>query len=279
MIIQRTDRGRPAPGPRPARPLDHEYGGGPAARGPAGAGRLRSICLLHFDPLRFILCALFVPAILLSDGSGLPRHVALGVATAAFLWFLLRRSTIAPGQIAIAIVVATTGEIILSMGWGLYSYRFTDLVPLYVPFGHGVFYLFAAETARQRWAIDNERRLVGGVLIGGSCIALLGLIFFRDEWGLLWWIVAAALIAVSKNPRLVSICFIYTMLLEWAGTAIGNWRWAAEVPYVGLTSGNPPSGVGVLYIILDVTTIALSTALWSRDRATDLSADCPPVRR
>ena len=204
--------------------------------------------------------ALFVPAVLLCDGAGLDRQLMLGGATAGFLVLAARRTSIDLSQIAIAIAVATAGELILSVVWGLYSYRFTELVPLYVPFGHGLFYLFAAESARQSWAVRNQRRIVAGVFLGGSFIAVLGIVAFRDQWGLLWWIVAAALIARSANRALVSICFIYTMLLEWLGTALGNWQWAAIVPGVGLASGNPPSGVGLLYVLLDLITIAIWTA-------------------
>ena len=42
------------------------------------------------------------------------------------------------------ILVATTGECVLSLGWGLYRYR-NAVIPLYVPFGHGIFYALAAE--------------------------------------------------------------------------------------------------------------------------------------
>ena len=51
------------------------------------------------------------------------------------------------------------------------------------------------------------------------------------------------------------------MILEWVGTAIGNWRWAAEVPWVGLHSANPPAGVGILYILLDLIVVAITGTL------------------
>jgi len=48
------------------------------------------------------------------------------------------------------------------------------------------------------------------------------------------------------------------MLLEWTGTALGNWRWAEEVPFAGLHSANPPSGAGILYILLDLIVVAIA---------------------
>jgi hypothetical protein len=87
---------------------------------------------------------------------------------------------------------------------------------------------------------------------GGSLVALVDLFFFRDTWGFLWWLGALVLIARSRNRLLLSACFVFSTCLEWSGTAIGNWRWAAEVPLVGLHTANPPSGLGILYVLLDL---------------------------
>jgi hypothetical protein len=211
---------------------------------------------------RFLLflggVVVYLPLLLLTDSPGLFPQLALGAATAAFLWLFARGGPIDARQIITAIIVATIGECVLSLGWGLYTYR-NALIPLYVPFGHGIFYALAAESARQHALRRIEPRITRGVLVAGSIIAIVSLAFFRDQWGLLWWIIAATLVLRSRNQLLLSTCFIYTMLLEWLGTAIGNWRWAAEVPFVGLTSANPPSGVGVLYILLDLITVAICT--------------------
>src|SRR5438874_322026 len=89
---------------------------------------------------RFVLfltaAALYIPALLLADTPGVIPQLALGLATVAFLAVFARRSEVETRQIICAILVATTGEIVLSLGWGLYTYR-NALIPLYVPFGHG----------------------------------------------------------------------------------------------------------------------------------------------
>jgi hypothetical protein len=61
---------------------------------------------------------------------------------------------------------------------------------------------------------------------------------------------------------LLSACFVYTIILEFVGTAIGNWRWAPEVPFLGVHSANPPSGVGILYILLDLIVVAITSKVW-----------------
>jgi hypothetical protein len=98
--------------------------------------------------------------------------------------------------------------------------------------------------------------------VAGTMIALLSLVVFRDTWGFLWWLGALALIGRSRNQLLLATCFVYTILLEWAGTANGNWLWAADVPFVGLHSANPPAGVGILYILLDLITVSLTSLRW-----------------
>jgi hypothetical protein len=207
--------------------------------------------------------ALFIPALLLADTRGLVPQLTLGAATAIFLALFARGSAIDTRQVVAAIIIATTGEVVLSLDWGLYTYR-NALIPLYVPFGHGVFYLLAAESASQPNLQRHATRIARAVLLSGSAIALIGLLFLNDQWGMLWWAIAATVLMRSRNQLLLSTCFVYTILLEWAGTAIGNWTWTATVPGVGLHSANPPSGVGILYILLDIFTVAVCSVLFTR---------------
>ncbi len=86
-------------------------------------------------------------------------------------------------------------------------------------------------------------------------------------WGFLWWAGALAFITRSRNRLLLASCFVYTILLEWLGTAIGNWRWSAEVPFVGLHSANPPAGVGILYILLDLIVVWITMSVMSPAQA------------
>lgn len=211
---------------------------------------------------RFVLfvaaSAVFMTVLLQVDRDGLASQLVLGISTALFLWAFARRSDVEPRHIITAIVVASCGEIVLSLGWGLYSYRHF-LIPLYVPPGHGLFYALAADSANQPALQRRSRLITQFVMIFGSAYAVLSLALAHDAWGFLWWLGALALIATSKNQLMLSSCFIYTMILEWTGTAIGNWQWNADVPGLRLHSANPPAGVGILYILLDLITVAVCT--------------------
>jgi hypothetical protein len=204
--------------------------------------------------------ALFMAAVLLLDRPGVVPQLLSGLATTLFLWLFCRRFGIAAAQVLCCIAVATTGEVILSLGWGLYSYAHA-LIPLYVPPGHGLFYALALATSRQQPLLQRERRITIAVLCFGTLTAVASLIAYGDTWGFLWWVAAMALIVTSRSQLMLSACFAYTILLEWFGTANGNWLWAAEVPFLRLTSANPPAGVGVLYIVLDLVVVGLTARL------------------
>lgn len=204
--------------------------------------------------------AVFMVTLLSIDRDGAVPQLALGAATAAFLWLFVRVCDVDARQVLCCILVATTGEIVLSVGWGLYAYAHA-VIPLYVPPGHGLFYTLAVVTARQDVFRRHAEGIARGVMAAGTVIALVSLAVAHDAWGFLWWLGALALILASRNRLVLSACFVYTMILEWVGTAIGNWRWSAEVPGLGLRSANPPAGVGILYILLDVIVITVMTAL------------------
>jgi len=204
-----------------------------------------------------ILAAAFVAAVLLLDGPGMARQLSLGVATAGFVVIVCRRLQVPSLAVISCILVATTGEVILSVLWGLYSYPHA-VIPLYVPPGHALFYALAVVTARQPLLQRHEPVIVRAMLVVMVAMALGTLYFQHDTWGLLWTVIAIALIAKSRNPLMLCACVTFTVLLEWAGTWNGNWRWVAEVPYLGLTAANPPSGVGLLYVLLDLSVAAIT---------------------
>lgn len=216
-------------------------------------------------PYRSLLAAtaLLVPAILLLDGAGLIRQLLLGSLMALSLTLVVRRVTVPLRQIVAAVLIATTGEVLLSVVWGLYSYRFF-LIPLYVPAGHGLFYALAAEAEHQPLLQKRAIAITRAVLLAGTIYAAFTLIALGDHWGALLWLLSVALIARAPNPLMLSACVVYTMLLEWAGTAAGNWSWAAEVPRLGLASANPPAGVGIFYLILDVVVVWVTAVAFRR---------------
>lgn len=230
---------------------------------------------------RFVLAVLattlYVPTCLALDREGLTAQLILGLATVALLAWIARGSGVGRRQIVCAVILATCGEVVFSLIWGLYTYQHA-IIPLYVPPGHGIFYTLAAYAARQEALIRQQHQLRKWTLYAGTLIAAVSFTFFSDTWGTLWWIGAALLLMRAKAPVLLSACFIFTTLMEWAGTGIGNWIWHPIVPGLGLTSANPPAGVGILYVILDLLVVLItSRAIAPRQEAPRENSNAEPA--
>ena len=55
--------------------------------------------------------------------------------------------------------------------------------------------------------------------------------------------------------------FVVVAALELYGTSIGTWRWATELPGLGIAQGNPPSGVASGYVWFDVMALLVAPLL------------------
>jgi hypothetical protein len=55
--------------------------------------------------------------------------------------------------------------------------------------------------------------------------------------------------------------FLVVAALELYGTALGTWTWTSTVPGLGLSQGNPPSGVASGYVVFDVLALGLAARL------------------
>ena len=72
--------------------------------------------------------------------------------------------------------------------------------------------------------------------------------------------------------------FVVVAALELYGTAIGTWRWAEELPGLGIPDGNPPSGVASGYVWFDVMALLLVPRLLALVEP-DLAVEAPSRAR
>jgi hypothetical protein len=79
----------------------------------------------------------------------------------------------------------------------------------------------------------------------------------------------------SRSRSVYAGVFLVVAALELYGTSIGTWRWAVEVPGLGIPQGNPPSGVASGYVWFDV--MALLIAPWLVAAARSVHARLAPV--
>lgn len=186
--------------------------------------------------------------------TGFGGQAAIGIALWAMLsWQLGRVNAEERRALMACVVIATAGEIFLSLGWGLYTYRLGN-IPHYVPPGHALMLVLGIRLAR-RMPEAAARAIIAGAAIYSLAAAAAGL----DTFGvLLCLLLAGAALAMPAQRRLYASTFVLSLALELAGTWLGNWTWAREVPVLGLVTTNPPGVAGAFYCALDALVAAAS---------------------
>jgi hypothetical protein len=213
--------------------------------------------------------ALYIPFILFVDSrlTSIYEQYLLGLLTFAVLYLSTRFSAPAERrQVWLCVVVATGFEIFGSLVWGLYRYQFHNL-PLYVPPGHGMVYLFGLSAARTPLFRDHGRAVTRVALGLATAWAVSGLTWLPlltgrvDVLGALCLPIFAWFILRSPRAGVFAAIFLCTSMLEIFGTSFGNWRWAATAPYLLFPAGNPPSVIAGGYCIIDGTVLLLAAAV------------------
>jgi hypothetical protein len=208
---------------------------------------------------------IYIPVGLLADSriTSLWQQYLLGGLT--FLVLYLAALKAPEGQrmqVWVCVAVATGFEIFSSLIWGIYVYRMHN-VPLFVPPGHGLVYLFGLLAAQTPLVTRYGRRVAHIVLAGAGTWALLGLTLLPiltgrvDVQGAMCLPVFAYFLLRSPRWPLFAAIFIIVSELEIFGTSLGNWYWLPAAPWTGIPSGNPPSVIAAGYCIIDGTVLAL----------------------
>ena len=197
--------------------------------------------------------AYWLVALPLDSASTAGQQVLLSVS--AWLFLAVALALQAPAvrvQVITLVCVATVLEVIGSIVWGAYRYRLGNL-PLFVPAGHGLFYLAALRAASLPLLQRHARRIVVAVTTTATVYMLWGLVRppLPDLLGLVTWAVFVRFIVRGRFPLLYAVSFVLTMALELYGTGWGIWRWAPALPGLMLPAGNPPTGIGAGYAAMD----------------------------
>ena len=204
-------------------------------------------------------CPAYIAVLLAVDTQvGLGVQIALGVLTwAVLLAAILPLAPIVRAQVIGVILFATVAEVTGSLIWGVYRYRLHNL-PLFIPPAHGLVYLSGLALA----AVIRPRLLVGVAAVGVVGWGLAGITVLPrlDVAGAMCVPLLGAFLWRSRFRATYAGVFVVVAALELYGTSIGVWRWATELPGLGIPQGNPPSGVASGYVWFDV--MALLVAPW-----------------
>ncbi len=156
---------------------------------------------------------------------------------------------------------ATVGEVFLSLVWGLYEYRLHN-VPLFIPPGHALLFTLGLLSAPKMptW-------IVWSIPILFTPYMIFAVLTGMDTLGGILFVIFITCLGLGRAKKLYATMFILSLLLEIYGTGLGNWTWSLEVPWLGLTSTNPPVSAGTFYCLLDLlvvsTTVQIQTG-WSK---------------
>jgi hypothetical protein len=163
-------------------------------------------------------------------------------------------------QVAVVICAATVAELTGSILWGVYSYRLHNL-PTFIPPAHGL--VFMAGLSLSEALRRHSRALVAVAAAAAALWGVLGLTVLPrlDAAGALGVPLLLAFLWRSRSRSAYAGVFLVVAVLELYGTAIGTWRWAEELPGLGIPDGNPPSGVASGYVWFDVMALLLAPRL------------------
>jgi hypothetical protein len=195
-------------------------------------------------------------ALPLDRSSTAVEQMALSLLAWAFLGVaLVFQPTPIRVQVVVLVIVATILECVGSLIWGAYTYRLENL-PLYVPAGHGLFYLSALRAASLPLLQCHARAIVIAVTAAASAWMLYGLAArpLPDLLGFVTWAIFIRFIVRGRYPLLYAVSFAMTTALELYGTALGIWHWAPVLSVLMLPAGNPPTGIGAGYAAMDALT-------------------------
>ncbi|HLI96120.1 MAG TPA: hypothetical protein VKT72_08545 [Candidatus Baltobacteraceae bacterium] len=214
--------------------------------------------------------------------TGWAAQSLLAIPTALILWWC---SKTLPSQERalpwLCVVVSTGFEILGSLVWKGYHYRLGN-VPLFVPFGHGLIYVFGATLAATPFVRKNVDLCARTALALALLWAVLGITALPhvtsrvDVHGLVWLPLFAAVLLSGPRRAFFAALFLATSEVEIFGTWFGNWLWAPMTPWFHVPSGNPPSAIAAGYAVIDGSMLYVSSLFRSVPRLWTLSR--PPDR-
>ena len=161
---------------------------------------------------------------------------------------------------------ATPMELFFSEVWLIYEYQ-RGLMPLFVPVGH--YFLFDLGRRVAKRIPERSPMLLILLLVP---LVIYGAIKGTDTSAVLLILLTLGFVQWGPEPRLYASMVWLALFMELWGTYLGNWTWAANVPWTGLTAWNPPLLVGAFYCFGDLL-VNLSVAKFEGQPMAEVNHD------
>ena len=204
-----------------------------------------------------LIAASIAVGLYMDVAADLPGQIGASVLAWGLLLYLLRsRLQQERGMLFSCLVIATAGELFLSLVWGLYRYRL-DNIPLFVPPDHALLLILGLALAKAL----SERAALAVIGLAGA-YTLGAALLEVDTFGLLLYaLLVGCALWQPRRRRLFASTFVLALALELYGTWLGNWAWSSEVPWLGLVTTNPPLAAGAFYCALDMLVMIAAPVL------------------
>ncbi len=209
----------------------------------------------------FTILALGIDSVLFTQRFFDARTITNGAAIGYFFLLFFSAEIYLRKLMIVMVFLSYIGELIFCKLLGMYNYR-TELIPLYVPFGHAIVYASGYIFAHTQWAVKNDQLLrkffavffsvlflAVGVFLGDIFTVVFGLLFFalmkRKRWQNLYYFIA--------------LCVIF---IELVGTYFQCWTWIPKTFGV-IPAANPPLGAVFFYAGGDVLLVKI-VSVWDK---------------
>ena len=97
-----------------------------------------------------------------------------------------------------------------------------------------------------------------------------------DTFGVLLYLMLVTCMIFNRARKLYAVMFVLSLAMEIYGTWMGNWAWHANVPWLGLTTTNPPIAAGAFYCVLDLLVMTTRRVWGARFTSARQSAQSQP---
>ena len=161
---------------------------------------------------------------------------------------------------------ATPMELFFSEVWLIYEYQ-RGLMPLFVPVGHYFLFDLGRRVAKQ--IPERSPMLLILLLVP---LVVYGAVKGTDTSAVLLILLTLGFVQWGPEPRLYASMVWLALFMELWGTYLGNWTWAVNVPWTGLTAWNPPLLVGAFYCFGDLL-VNLSVAKFEGQPMAEVNHD------
>ena len=160
----------------------------------------------------------------------------------------------------VMVFLSYVGELIFCKLLGMYHYR-TQLIPLYVPFGHAIVYASGYIFAHTGWVIKKEKQLQVFFALFFSGLFLAVGILLDDIFSLIFGILFFVLLKRKHWQNLYYCIALCVIFIELVGTYFECWTWVPKT-YGVIPAANPPMGAVFFYAGGDLLLVKITT-LWN----------------